>query len=119
MSIFYKQHAMMEALVTGDMAQEALAIEEEAYLQGRCQPTKAEWEQYCREEAERNRPDELCQSGIKRVNGKSYRTFDGDEVPGAWNKGDFYYDREGNFKQVPDWWHLEDLRQSEVIYRPL
>ena len=58
-------------------------------------------------------------SGIVTIDGKKYKKFDGSEVNGCWQKGDYRYNDIGDFIQVPDCWHLEDLRQRDIIYRPL
>lgn len=57
-------------------------------------------------------------SEIREVHGKKYICFNGEDMSGIWKKGDFYMDY-GDFKQVPDSWDMEDLRGSDVIYRPL
>lgn len=54
---------------------------------------------------------------IKRVNGEAYVLIHGYEHNDVWKKGD-YIMLGGEFKQVPDWWDMEDLNQSETIYRP-
>jgi len=61
----------------------------------------------------------IINSGVKNINGNSYLIFDGNEGPGCWNKGDFHFSNIGNFEQVDDSWDMEDLRQGEIIYRPI
>jgi hypothetical protein len=51
--------------------------------------------------------------------GRIFRVFNGDEVNAVWNIGDYEFDKIKGFIRVPNQWNLEDLRQNEVIYRPI
>lgn len=59
----------------------------------------------------------LCDCSIGCVLTKCM-VFDGDEINSCWQKGDLYYEFRA-FHRVPDSWEGEDLRQGEVIYRPI
>ena len=51
--------------------------------------------------------------------GTIYMLFDGNEVNAVWNKGDWHFHDNGLFDKIPDYYDMEDLRQNEVIYRPI
>lgn len=113
---FYGLQTQMKSICNGDMALESLEQAED------------EWERMSSKEqdeltAEMYRiadklPEEL-NSGLAFIDNKAYRIFNGSEVNGCWMKGDYHYDSDHKFVQVPDFWHLEDLRQGGIIFRPL
>lgn len=63
--------------------------------------------------------EEEIHSGYERIAGKMYQIFDGNEVNACWKKGDYHLDDHNRPVLIADGWHLEDLRQGEVIYRPV
>lgn len=63
--------------------------------------------------------EEEIHSGYEVRGGQTYQTFDGNYVNACWNVGDFRMNDHNRLEMVPDSWALEDLRQNEVIYRPV
>ena len=51
--------------------------------------------------------------------GTIYMLFDGNEVNAVWKKGDYSFDKLGFFGIISDSYDMEDLRQDDVIYRPI
>ncbi len=107
---FYLLQGMMKNLVSGDMALESLELAEDEYLRN-----PEEYDDPCPE----SKKSEVLNSGHTLINDRLYKVFNGNEVNGCWINGDFHFNKNGDFLQVPEFYHLEDLRQNEVIYRPV
>ena len=112
---FFSLQSQMSNLVSGDIASETMQLAEDQFYLNR-----EEFEADAAREMEelKSRIDPGVSKNYCVINGCIYTKFVGGENNACWNKGDFHYDKDGNFVQVPDWWEYEDLRQDEVIYRP-
>lgn len=101
----------MESMVGGDMAKESLHLAEDRYLNDPDSEPYVEENEY--------KGDDPCKPSYKMVNGILHEVYVGGENIACWNKGDYYYNSKGEFVKAPDSWHLDDMRQSETIYRPI
>jgi len=114
MSDFYLVKERMSNLITGDMARETLELAEDEYLQHG---------DYEIPEDNIIKHNKEFQPVIRKVLGVLCERYYRDEETGwmgTWQKGDIWFNKDTkNYEYIPDFWHLEDVRLDDIIYRPI